>query len=373
MSQSCHANAAARVRDSTNIFPRKTGRIRLAHFVENDVISHEPVFFKIGEVFWELATESRIDIDESRTCSSEGRNMSQYGDFTVYIFASDFVKLRSLDTGKSGSLYGLWTSTLNPVIHVVYKRDSYHRGPGESQVRTALTERYKMSYLGEWRNVTPGEARVQLYPQTASHRPGQFYRFLVLDIIGDKVQPYMYDSPTVRAPKTGAVDILQGDNPFDDDGETRAILSGKYSVRNTAALVDVPTGAEAYERYYEQERRDRRAQPARNQRARAAPPAADRQTQWYSENGGEANLKLVYENIKEIADGDVQMTRDKTTQDMSLSCRISGQEWTVAFPSRFPQVGAELRRRGQVVLYTSESSIIAATFEIRRAVSRHRY
>ena len=65
-------------------------------------------------------------------------------------------------------------------------------------------------------------------------------------------------------------------------------------------------------------------------------------SQWYTGECGEATLKYVFDELKKIADGNVEMSRKTDTQDITLCFYRHGQEWQVKFPSNFPSSNASL-------------------------------
>ena len=67
--------------------------------------------------------------------------------------------------------------------------------------------------------------------------------------------------------------------------------------------------------------------------------------QWYSGDEGNRKLQKVLQGIKEIAFlGDVAMTRDKRSEDISLSLvdNLYKKKWEIRFPGNFPAKGALL-------------------------------
>ena len=64
--------------------------------------------------------------------------------------------------------------------------------------------------------------------------------------------------------------------------------------------------------------------------------------QWYASDSGEADLKSVFNELKRIADGDVEMYRKTDTQEMSMSFECQGHTWQIKFPSNFPKSEASL-------------------------------
>ena len=272
--------------------------------------------------------------------------------FKVYIFANDLATLQSLSTGRrvpaaEGSLFGLWTSTLNPVVHVVHHRET---GKDSKAVGKALADRYKMSYLGEWRVTEKFNPKPQVrVPWDFKGAPG----FLVLHVAEGSTLSYLYETPGADVtPKGGSVERLDGENPFTDDQETKNILRGT-STGYRGEQRSLPTGTEAYERYRIQQPRQSRydSYQTRNHGAQRLPPtgmepAATRTSQWYSSStrGGEEKLKNVVNKLENLADGKhVELTRDSSTQDVSISLKYMRRDWSVSFPHDFPQSGAMVR------------------------------
>lgn len=76
-------------------------------------------------------------------------------------------------------------------------------------------------------------------------------------------------------------------------------------------------------------------------------PARPRAVQWYVGEGGEAALKYVFDELTQIADGNVNMSRNTDTQDISISFIHRGKEWSVKFPLNFPRSKASLSSDGE--------------------------
>ncbi|KAL9971587.1 hypothetical protein ACROYT_G017767 [Oculina patagonica] len=68
----------------------------------------------------------------------------------------------------------------------------------------------------------------------------------------------------------------------------------------------------------------------------------DNPDQWYAGEYGEASLKHVFDELKKIADGNVDMSRKTDTKDITLCFYRQGQEWQVKFPPDFPSSNAAL-------------------------------
>lgn len=70
-------------------------------------------------------------------------------------------------------------------------------------------------------------------------------------------------------------------------------------------------------------------------------------TQWYTGKEGEMALKYIFDELRNIADGNtVDMSRKTDTQDVTLSFQRHGQDWHVKFPFNFPRSSASLSYNG---------------------------
>jgi len=76
-------------------------------------------------------------------------------------------------------------------------------------------------------------------------------------------------------------------------------------------------------------------------------PARTPSVQWYAGEQGEAALKHVFDELTQIAHGDINISRNKATQDVSMSFMHRGQAWVVSFPRNFPSSKASLTRDGE--------------------------
>ena len=76
-------------------------------------------------------------------------------------------------------------------------------------------------------------------------------------------------------------------------------------------------------------------------------PAYEPCVQWYSGDHGEEDLRCVFNELSRIADGEVSMSRQTDTQDITMKFERNGQTWKVQFPPNFPRSKANLMRNGQ--------------------------
>ena len=69
--------------------------------------------------------------------------------------------------------------------------------------------------------------------------------------------------------------------------------------------------------------------------------------QWYAGQSGEATLRYVFDALRNVADGEVKMSRKTDTQDITLSFRRRGREWQINFPFNFPRSNAGVSANGE--------------------------
>ena len=96
------------------------------------------------------------------------------------------------------------------------------------------------------------------------------------------------------------------------------------------------------------------------------PPAG---AQWYAGDQGEASLKYVFQQLAQIADGDVRMSRNTNTQDITLSFERHGQQWQVKLPSNFPSFNARLIFNGDVCAEVGGNTLETAVSAIKNRIS----
>lgn len=389
----------------------------------------------------------------------QGRNP----DFLTYMFNEDIERITNWvlqypDRETGGSLFGLWTSGGNPVVHIVL-------GPAVGCTRTdisffqdvaylqrvgeLLTSQYMLCHFGEWhshhcmRLSHPSDGDVSTvvrnYPQGACG-----FLLMIANIMPDStvaISPYMFHERT-SSYQTGKVVVLDGDSPF--RGEERIQRNTELGAeevlpprRHDGGLIDTikkrakelkdlacttflftvekeeeatpmeidhenkrqqgrgrsperrrqprasspdkrqpragspvkrQTRTESPER--RQTRRDPLTRPAINQRAtfprqspsdhsprrvvRALPQPAPQPVeaskctekyQWYSKTKGEKLLKMFFNCISSIPETrDIQMTREPTNQNLTITFTHHGDKWIVDFPSNFPKGSADIRQ-----------------------------
>ena len=249
--------------------------------------------------------------------------------FTAYIFDEDRRNLTGEAANgaeKSGSLFGQWTSTGNPVVH--YAVPSSVDKTTSASIGEELWSRYRLCHIGEWRSVS-------FYGgQTDHHRSllrskfdgGNPIRFLILDVEASKICPYLFESKTPRG--RGKLETLQGENPFN-----RSDVDPRKTERQHYHPLEQPTATQGLAGWSQFQPR---YQPQE---------AVTKKYQWYSISGGNEKLQLVLAKFKEVAhQGEVNMSRDTTTENISMSFidRRQRKKWQVSFPSTFPNKEAVL-------------------------------
>ncbi|XP_015751496.1 PREDICTED: uncharacterized protein LOC107331431 isoform X2 [Acropora digitifera] len=263
--------------------------------------------------------------------------------FTAYIFKADAdTLLANARRGASGSLFGLWTSTGNPVVRVIM---------GKEEAKTEgqrLYEAYRLCNIGEWRivdrNDRDGRYRIAhtVFSERQSRRTA-IGKILIIDVDNlTGINPYLY-TPVLSQPpiqrydlkvQFGIVELLDGENPF-----SRA-RRGLMNPSQFSPMVHAPPA-------YQQPAVVSWSQDAR----RYAPSTRTQEIdiashQWYSnEKEGNANMQFVIKELKQIAEGyKLDISRDITTHDLTVMFTDNRyrRSWTVKFPSRFPEDGATI-------------------------------
>ena len=105
------------------------------------------------------------------------------------------------------------------------------------------------------------------------------------------------------------------------------------------------------------------------------PPASVTTEQWYAGHAGEATLRYVFDALREIAEGEVKMSRNTDTQDITLSLCHRGREWQITFPFNFPKSNAGVSTNGKdnkiIAGNTVENSVSALINHITCASPSH--
>lgn len=243
--------------------------------------------------------------------------------FTAYIFEEDRQKLKR-EAGGSGSLFGQWTSTGNPVVH--YAVPSAVDKDKSASIGGDLWSRYRLCHIGEWRSVRhySGQSDYERSRLRLKFNGGNPKRFLVLDVDTTKICPYLFESEAQMG--RGKLEPLSGENPFN-----RSDVDPLKTWRQHYHPPEQPTATQEWGR----------SQPERHE----LQEAVTKGYQWYSITKGNEKLLKVLEEFKKIAhQGVVNMCRDTTTENMMMSFieKRHRNKWHVNFPSTFPSAGALL-------------------------------
>jgi len=252
--------------------------------------------------------------------------------FTAYIFQEDYDRLTKQEIThasqqqRGGSLFGQWTSTGNPVIHRVMSFS--HSQSSRDAAARELYDGFRVCYIGEWR---PVQASSYSDMQAREHLRGRDAptRFLVLDVSMADVVPFLLNRQTAQQER-GRLENLPGKNPFNK----RESFQEPMPRRDYHDPLRYQLGQTGQPNFSHQVPRTSQFQVA----ITTVP-------QWYSGDEGSKNFEKVLQGIKEIAAmGDVDITRDTKSQDISLSFveKAYGKKWEIKFPANFPAAGAVL-------------------------------
>ena len=238
-------------------------------------------------------------------------------EFTAYIFQEDVLKLHR-EAGyaeqKSGSLFGQWTSTGNPVVHYVVP--SAVRRAESERYGTKLWDGYRLCHIGEWQSVRSQRRETV---QDAGRKGEKPKRFLVLDVEVTNITPYLFEGETQR--RRGKLELLEGENPFNRPDVDPQQPTGQHF--HQSSHHDWP-----------------RPQPRPQLQ-----PATTRKHQWYPHSEKTGKFEKILNAFKKIADRDeVEITRNTTTEDLSMAFKDKRhfKKWQVDFPYNFPHAGALL-------------------------------
>ena len=99
-------------------------------------------------------------------------------------------------------------------------------------------------------------------------------------------------------------------------------------------------------------------------------PANTAVIQWYAGEEGEAALKYIFDELRNVADaGNVTMSRKSDSQDVSLRFQRHGQDWQVNFPSNFPRSSASLTYNGEFYTMVGGNTVRNAVGAIINRIS----
>lgn len=252
--------------------------------------------------------------------------------FTAYIFDEDYRRLTKdfNHSNEGGSLYGQWTSTGNPVIHVAFSC-SLPKQPGMTEY---LSESYKLCHIGEWRPVRAGSGNVPRENLLSKHRGrGTPEKFVVVDVTQDKIKPNLYEKRYEQHALKGQGNLerLSGENPFN------RVLGNPQAARHDPPPYRQPAMAG-------QDQRNPGYARSQSQEVEI------KGHQWYSSDRGNEKLQKVFLKFQDIAASGtkVDMARDTNTHDMSMVFTDKlNNKWEVKFPYNFPDGGATLINKSQ--------------------------
>ena len=298
--------------------------------------------------------------------------------FTTYIFKEDLARLKrdaDLLRETGGSLYGQWTSTGNPVVHVAMSKS----GKYSDGVETFFFKNYRLCHIGEWCIANPDHrTREALLSKYKGSRPAK--RFVILEVTADAAYPFLFVDG--KSYGEGRVEALQGENPF-NKAELLGVPSMNYPQGNVREQHRLPaTGPEmrgnpVYVRSNQPPVSHFQQYPLHTRQ----PQVQDAHTsliQWYANESGEEKLKLVFLKMKEMAmRNEVEMSRDTRTHDMSMSFndKYRNRKWEVKFSAYFPHDGALVTNKSQALPHapyrtSGGESVEKAVEDIKRYILR---
>ena len=127
------------------------------------------------------------------------------------------------------------------------------------------------------------------------------------------------------------MELLKGENPFNRPDVDPQQLTGQH-FHQSSHYRGQPTAAQGGDWSQFQPRPQLQ-------------PATTRNYQWYSSSMENGTFEKILNDFKRIAyQGKVEITRDKTTEDLSMAFRDKRhfKKWQVDFPCNFPRAGALL-------------------------------
>ena len=270
--------------------------------------------------------------------------------FTTYIFKEDLARLKRdadplRETG--GSLYGQWTSTGNPVVHVAMSKS----GKYSDGVETFFFKNYRLCHIGEWRN-SDHRTREALLSKYKGSRPVK--RFVILEVNADAVYPFLFVDG--KSQEQGRVEALQGENPF-NKLELLGTPSLNYSPGTSGTQHRLPaTGREMRGNLVDVRSNQPPVSHFQQYPVRTRQPQVQdvytSSSQWYAKESGEEKLKQVFLKLKDMATREeVEMSRDTRTHDMSMSFidKYRNRKWEVKFSAYFPRDGALVTNKSQAL------------------------
>ena len=300
--------------------------------------------------------------------------------FTTYIFKEDLARLnRDADPLREtgGSLYGQWTSTGNPVVHVAMSKS----GQYSDGVETFFFKNYRLCHIGEWRVANPDHrTREALLFKYKGSRPAK--RFVILEMTADAAHPFLFVDG--KSHGEGRVEALQGENPF-NKAQLLGVPSMNYPQGNLREQHRLPAAGREMRRnpdhfpssqlpvsHYQQHQVHTRQPQVQEAKTSAY--------QWYADERGQEILRQVFEKMKEIAYRDeVEMTRDSHTHDMAMSftSREGYKKWEVKFHHNFPRDGASVTNKSQAFQQTpypirGDVSVEKVVGEIKHRITKYR-
>ena len=298
--------------------------------------------------------------------------------FTTYIFKEDLARLKRdadplRETG--GSLYGQWTSTGNPVVHVAMSKS----GQYSDGVETFFFKNYRLCHIGEWRVANPDHrTREELLSKYKGSRPAK--RFVILEVTAEAAYPFLFVDG--KSHGEGRVEALQGKNLY-NKLELHCTPTLNYSPGTSGTQHRLPaTGREmrgnpVYVRSNQPPVSHFQQYPVHTRQPQVQ-DALTSSSQWYASESGQEKLKHVFLMLKDMAmREEVEMSWDTRNHDMSMSFidMYRNSKWEVKFSAHFPRDGALVTNKSQALAHvpyrtSGGESVEKAVEDIKRCILR---
>lgn len=315
----------------------------------------------------------------------EQRSLGEKDDFVLYMFEEDLEMIEKWAeepsyTGKrpsGGYLLGLWTNTLNPVVHMVFKdaaaAGDYHfmKSPQFKNEKAVLM----FSRIGYWS--FEKRSREQCFQDT---------RFVFLEV---EVKRYYSRSiayhPVIlfKGQNTrGKIEILPGKNPFrlreelsnlssqeqnlkeeKNEGVVAFLRdtfeSGVAKLTNTIrgttqeSAMQTSTVQQSYQDKQSGKVPSSSSDPSGMRTKDSSFPSqheikdvstCTKGNQWYLAENGQKLLLEISDKLGEVINEKPKISRDDDTHNIMILFSFESKSYVIYFPPSFPRLNAELHR-----------------------------
>ena len=314
------------------------------------------------------------------------RSLGEHDGFILYMFEEDVKMIEQWATAdpylpykrrpNGGYLLGLWTNTLNPVVHIVFK--DHVAAEEYAFIKSSQFEAEKaslmLSRIGCWtfenqREMQRSQARfvfLEVEVKPAS-RHINFHPFLL----------------TEQGDISGKIEVLKGENPYrlsnkltnsateeEDARDERHVTSimnrfesGATKVKkripefmdklgttlNSAMHVStvehkapkVPPSASDYSES------EAKSTSLPSQYERKDVSTCTKANQWYLTEHGQETLKEISNKLEEVINEKPKISRDNDTHNIMILFSFENKNYVILFPPNFPTLPAELYHQHQ--------------------------